>query len=126
MFLVKCTGCGEIEEVPVLPVHDTILDKICVSDELKVKKCDFQKIEPDQNDEDEDTDCELSSTFSCSSQEIHEKCGKTFGECECNFVRELRCVYRGTTIKYCCTCHPLNLDCECWHDQIYDPDGLFE
>lgn len=108
MVLVKCSGCGETAEVPFLPVEGTLLDKICESDELKVNKCDFKEVE-------EGTDCELDSTFSCASDDIHEKCGKAFAECQCSFVRRLRCRYRGKTVHYYCHCHPLTDDCECWH-----------
>lgn len=119
MVLLKCSGCGEVVADASLPVEGTILDKICDGDELKVNKCDFKEVE---TSDDDDTVIELESTFSCDSKEIHARCGKSFAECECSFVRTFISNYHGRLVRYTCTCHPLSEDCECWHDQVYRCD----
>lgn len=81
---------------------------------------------PIDEEEEESEHEELPSDFECDEEDVHQTCGKTFIECECSFIRILTCVYRGKETQYACTCHPLFEDCECFYDQVYDPEGLME
>ena len=100
----KCDGCSNIQW--------NIIKGDCIGRSIVIEKCTCEETFTD-------------GTASMVSGLVNATSGTDYGtDYERNPVA-VWTTFRGRRVRYYCDCDPGWRDhCECYHDQLYDPDGL--